>query len=108
MDGVSFDDNFSVKEAIVNFYNKLYEEDHPSRPFLEGLVYDSISEDDACDILREFTEDEVWKAINDLGREKTPLMVLTLLSSNIVGILLRKMRWVYFRSFTPKEFLRRF
>jgi len=34
VDGVSFDDNSSVKEAIVNFYKKLYEEDPPNRPFL--------------------------------------------------------------------------
>jgi len=61
-----------MKEAIANFYKKLYEEDHPTRPFLEGLVYDSISEDDACDLLREFSKEEVWKAINDLGKEKAP------------------------------------
>ena len=59
VDGASFDDNSSMKEAIVNFYKKLYEEDHPSRPFLGGLVFDSISEDDACDLLREFSEEEV-------------------------------------------------
>ena len=72
VDGVSCDDNSSVKEAIVNFYNKLYEEDYPSRPFLEGLAFDSISEDDACDLLREFSEEEVWRAINELGKEKAP------------------------------------
>ena len=32
----------------------------------------SISDDDACDLLREFSEEEVWKAINDLGKEKAP------------------------------------
>ena len=51
VDGVSFDDNSLVKEVIVNFYKKLYAEEHPRRPFLEGLVYDSISDDDACDLL---------------------------------------------------------
>jgi len=72
VDGASFDDNSSMKEAIVNFYKKLYEEDHPSRPFLGGLVFDSISKDDACDLLREFSEEEVWRAINELGKEKAP------------------------------------
>ena len=72
VDGASFDENSSVKEAVVNFYKKLYEEDYPSRPFLEGLVYDSISENDACDLLREFSKEEVWKAINDLSKEKAP------------------------------------
>ena len=59
MDGVSFNGCSSVKEAIVNFYKTLYEEDHPRRPFLEGLIYDSISDDDACDLLKEFSEEEV-------------------------------------------------
>jgi len=70
VDGVSFDDSSSMKEAIVYFYKKLYEEYHPRRPFLEELVYDSISDDDACVLLREFSEEEVWKPINDLGKEK--------------------------------------
>ena len=30
----------------------------------------SISDDDACDLLKEFSEEEVWKAINDLGKRK--------------------------------------
>ena len=90
MDGASFDDNSSMKEPIVNFYKQLYEEDHPSRPFLGGLVFDSISKDDSCDLLREFSEEEVWRAINELGKEKAPVMILTLLSSNIVGALLSK------------------
>ena len=78
-----------MKEAIVNFYKKLYEEDHPRDRSSKG--YDSISDDDACDLLGEFSEEEVLKAINDLGKEKAHgLMVSTLLSSNIVGVLLRK------------------
>jgi len=59
VDGVSFDTSSSVKEAIVNFLKKLYEEDHPRRPLLEGIVYNSISNDDAWDLLREFSEEEV-------------------------------------------------
>jgi len=35
-------------------------------------LYDSISDDDACDLLNEFSEEEVWKAINNFGKEKAP------------------------------------
>jgi len=55
----AFDNNSSVKEAIVNFYKKLYEEEHLRRLFLEGLVYDFILDDDACHLMREFSEEEV-------------------------------------------------
>jgi len=70
VDGVCFNDISSVKGAIVNFYNELYHEDYPRRPFLGGLSYDFISHDDACDLLKEFSEEEVWKAISDLGKER--------------------------------------
>ena len=59
VDGVSFNDNSSAKGVIFNFYNKLYHEDHPRKPFIEGIVYDSISDDDACDLLKKFSEEEV-------------------------------------------------
>jgi len=42
---VCFNDISSVKGAIVNFYNKVYREDHPGKPLLKGLSYDSISDD---------------------------------------------------------------
>ena len=54
----------SVQGAIVNFYNELYLEDHIGRLLLEGLSCVSISDDDTCDLLKEFLEEKVWKAIN--------------------------------------------
>jgi len=38
--------------------------------FFEGITYDSILAAEACDLLKEFWEEEVWKANNDLGKEK--------------------------------------
>ena len=68
---VCFNDISSVKGAIVNFYNKVYREDHPGKPLLKGLSYDSISDDNGWD-LEEFSEEEISKAVNDLGKEKAP------------------------------------
>ena len=83
MEGAFFSDTFSVEGAIANLYGKLYREDHPGRPLLEGISYESISSPDACDLVKEFLEEEVWNAINDLGKEKRPmasiLLFLTLL-----------------------------
>ena len=61
-----------VKDAIVHFYEKLYHEDAASRLFLEGISYNSIVEEDASELVKEFFEEEVWKAINDLGKDKAP------------------------------------
>ena len=54
------------------FYEKLYQEDVPSRPVLEGISYNSIDEEDASELVKEFSEEKVWKAINDLGKDKSP------------------------------------
>ena len=65
---VIFADAASVKNAIVQFYDHLYHEDQPFRSFLGGIAFNSISLEGARDLIKEFTEDEVWKAIIDLGK----------------------------------------
>jgi len=40
-------DDSSVKSAIVHFYEELYHENFPSRPFLEGISYSTINLEDA-------------------------------------------------------------
>ena len=72
VDGESFVDAALVKNAIVHFYENLCHTDPPSRPLLGGIAFTSISLDDALDLEKDFTEDEVWKAIIDLGHEKAP------------------------------------
>ena len=72
VDGVCVDDVSLMKGAIVNFYSELCREDLPGRPFFKGLSYDTILDGDASDLLKEFSEEEVWKAIINLGKEKAP------------------------------------
>jgi len=48
-----------VKGAIVQFYEKLYHEDVSSRPFLEDISYSSIDLEDALELVKEFSEEEV-------------------------------------------------
>jgi len=50
-----------VKGAMVHFYEKLYHENFPSRPFLEGISYSSISLEDAIELEKDFSEEEIWK-----------------------------------------------
>jgi len=51
----------AVKNAIVNFYENLYHEDQPSRPFLGGIAFNSISldVDDTWDMKKDLIEDDV-------------------------------------------------
>jgi len=72
VEGELLGDVASVKDAIVHFYAKLYHEEVSSRPFLEGISYNSIDEEAASEVVREFSEEEVWKAINELGKDKAP------------------------------------
>jgi len=65
-------DDSSVKGAIVHFYEKLYHENFPSRPFLEGISYSSISLEDAMELETDVSKEQVWKAINNLGKIKAP------------------------------------
>jgi len=72
VDGEFYVDAASARNAIVNFYENLYYEDQPSRIFLDGIAFASISLEDARDLVKDFTEDEVWNAISELGNEKAP------------------------------------
>ena len=70
VDGEPFIDAATVKNAIIHFYENLYQEDQPSRCFLNGIVFASISLDEARDHSEVFTEDEISNAIFKLGNEK--------------------------------------
>ena len=72
VDGECFVDAALVKNAIVQFYERLYHDDQPVRLFLGGIAFNAISLEDARDLVEDFTEDEVWKAITELGKEKAP------------------------------------
>ena len=73
VDGVLCDDAAALaNDTIVHFYENLYHEDQPSRIFLDGIAFASISLDDARDLEKDFTEDEVWNAITHLGNKKAP------------------------------------
>jgi len=79
-------DDSSMKDAIVHFYEQLYHENFPSRPFLEGISYSTINLEDVWELEKEFSKAEVLKAINNLSKEKAPgRMVSMLLFSALLG-----------------------
>jgi len=52
-------DDSSVKGTIVHFYEKPYHENFPSGPLLKGISYASISLEDAWELEKDFSEEEV-------------------------------------------------
>jgi len=70
VDGKLYVDVASVNNAIAHFYENLYHEDQLSRNFLDSIAFASISLDDARDLEKDFTEEEVGNAITQLGNEK--------------------------------------
>ena len=61
-----------MKNAIVQFYENLLHDEHQQRPLIGGISYDTISTEDALELEKEFSEEEVRSAINELGKEKAP------------------------------------
>jgi len=72
VDGECFANAASVKNPIIQFYVRLYHEDHPVRPFLGVLLLTLLVLKMLGILLKIFTQDEVWQAITDLGKEKAP------------------------------------
>ncbi|XP_026409970.1 uncharacterized protein LOC113305077 [Papaver somniferum] len=61
-----------LQEHIVGFYKTLFTEEEIIRPDLEGIDFDSITATKAIILDSDFNEDEVVRAIRDLGNDKAP------------------------------------
>ncbi|XP_026459700.1 uncharacterized protein LOC113360403 [Papaver somniferum] len=65
-------DRKRLQEHIVGFYKTLFTEEEIIRPDLEGIDFDSITATEAIILDSDFNEDEVVRAIRDLGNDKAP------------------------------------
>lgn len=61
-----------IKSEIEAYYMKLFKEEHVSRPFLDGMEFDCISNQEKCWIERPFSEEEVHSCILDMKGDKAP------------------------------------
>ncbi|XP_026436394.1 uncharacterized protein LOC113334324, partial [Papaver somniferum] len=59
-----------LQEHIVGFYKTLFTEEEIIRPDLKGIDFDSITATEAIILYSDFSEDEVVRAIRDLGNDK--------------------------------------
>ncbi|XP_026399042.1 uncharacterized protein LOC113294884 [Papaver somniferum] len=72
IDGVMISDKTVLQEHIVAFYRTLFTEEMLIRPELEGINFDQINSEEATILESNFTKDEVYSAIKDLGNDKAP------------------------------------
>ncbi|CAL5388524.1 unnamed protein product [Camellia sinensis] len=71
-DGVVVEDPSMVKQVVVNYFKRVFAESWKSRPKLAGPL-SSISSVDSKEVLEaEFTEAEIWAAIQDCDGNKAP------------------------------------
>ncbi|RVW28352.1 hypothetical protein CK203_099757 [Vitis vinifera] len=70
--GPSVDNSKSIKEEVLRYFEKLYSS--PSRESwrVEGLDWSSISGESASRLDSPFTEEEIFKTIFQLDRDKAP------------------------------------
>jgi hypothetical protein len=72
INGTTSTDQDEIREHIAQFYEQLYTEDGRRRPFLDGIHFSFISDEDAKWLERPFDEDEIAKVVQGCNGDKAP------------------------------------
>ncbi|KAJ9681633.1 hypothetical protein PVL29_017839 [Vitis rotundifolia] len=72
VDGCWHSEQINLKNSVVGAFQKLYSEEEGWRPSIEGLSLLSINRSEAERMEIPFTEEEVFAALSDLGKDKAP------------------------------------
>ncbi|CAN1129256.1 hypothetical protein LINPERHAP2_LOCUS5114 [Linum perenne] len=72
IDGVLFEEYDVLASAIVHFYSSLYLEQEVSRPFPQFEGFRRISEEVAEDLVKPFSEGEIWEVLRKCAGDKAP------------------------------------
>jgi hypothetical protein len=70
--GESWDTQEEVRKGIVQFYKGLYSESVHWRPILGGVEFKSLEEADSRHLERQFSDEEVVTALQQISGEKAP------------------------------------
>ncbi|XP_071739246.1 uncharacterized protein [Rutidosis leptorrhynchoides] len=70
--GIWCEEPRDIKAEVFNHFKKIFDEPNNMRPSLENLVYPSITNDEAHDLERAFSESKIHEAILDCGSSKAP------------------------------------
>lgn len=72
VDGEFLEDQGSIRNHVVEFYERLYSDPVPWRPTLDGLKFQRLGTDQAQWLERDLDEEEILAALRDLGGERAP------------------------------------
>ena len=74
VDGVLYEDEDEeeVRAKVVHFYQSLYTESDTWCPFMDGLEFASIEEDERLDQEMDFSKEEVVKVLQEMEGDKAP------------------------------------
>uniref|UniRef100_A0A2N9E7V6 Reverse transcriptase domain-containing protein n=1 Tax=Fagus sylvatica TaxID=28930 RepID=A0A2N9E7V6_FAGSY len=72
INGVSSTSQDEIRDHIVRFYETLYREDGYRRPYLDGIQFDAISDEDALWLDRPFEENEIEIVVQGCNGDKAP------------------------------------
>ena len=61
-----------IRDHIAQFYEHLYREDGYRRPYLEGIQFDAITDEDALWLERPFEESEIESVVQGCNGDKAP------------------------------------
>ena len=85
--GVQLDKDEELKEGIGSYFKSLFEESLVRRPVVESGLFRTLDSLDNETLEGSFSEEEVSKALSDLGGDKKPgLDGFTLAFWNFVGL----------------------
>ena len=61
-----------MRSKVVHFYQSLYTESDTWRPYMDGLEFSSIEEDERLELERVLSKEEVVKVPQEMEGDKTP------------------------------------
>lgn len=61
-----------IVKHIENYFSSLYSQEVLERPSLDNMEFSKLNKEEALWLERNFEEEEIRKAIFDLGRDKAP------------------------------------
>ena len=72
MDGISYSEDFVIRDKAVQFYETLYTETEDWRPFVDELSFSRIVDMDRNLLDSRFERDEILQVVKDLQGDKSP------------------------------------
>ena len=72
IDGAWCDEPQKVKEEVRNFFSQRFQESDFSRPTLDGIPFQTISQHQSNMLVAPFQEEEIKEAIWDCGSQRSP------------------------------------